>query len=149
MTEVLFYQLERQPLEQVLVKLLSTTLARGNKAVVQAGSPERVAALDSHLWTYSEASFLPHGTAADGDAELQPVFLTEGRDNPNSAQFRFFIDGAEMGDVSPYERAIYLFDGRLADELELARKRWRDIKTQGHDATYWRQSEAGKWEKQT
>ena len=83
MTEVLFYQLERQPLDQVLVKLLTATLSRGNKAVVQAGSPERVAALDSHLWTYSEESFLPHGTASETDANLQPVVLTHQRDNPN------------------------------------------------------------------
>jgi len=148
MTEVLFYQLDRQPLMAVLTKLLLVTLDRGGRAVVQAGSSDRVAALDSQMWAYSDESFLPHGTHADGDPEHQPVFLTETDENPNGAGYRFFVDGAEFGDISAYERAIYLFDGRLADELELARNRWRDIKTAGHEATYWRQNEAGRWEKQ-
>jgi len=148
MTEVLFYQLDRQPLVAVLAKLLQVTLDRGGRAVVQAGSPEQVAALDTQMWTFAEDSFLPHGTAADGGPEHQPIYLTASDENPNGARYRFFVDGAQLGDITSYERAIYLFDGRLADELEMARDRWRDIKSAGHDATYWRQSEAGRWEKQ-
>ena len=64
--EVLFYHLERQPLERVLPTLLEKTLARGWTAVVQSGSEERLQALDTALWTYSEESFLPHGTKKDG-----------------------------------------------------------------------------------
>ncbi|MGA7117695.1 MAG: DNA polymerase III subunit chi, partial [Hyphomicrobium sp.] len=39
-SEVLFYHLERQPLERVLPGLLEKTLQRGWRAVVQAGSAE-------------------------------------------------------------------------------------------------------------
>ncbi|MEL7049711.1 MAG: DNA polymerase III subunit chi, partial [Pseudomonadota bacterium] len=46
MTEVMFYHLERQSLEQVLPKLLEKTLERGWTAVVQAGFKERVDALN-------------------------------------------------------------------------------------------------------
>jgi DNA polymerase-3 subunit chi len=49
MTEVLFYHLEHQPLERVLPSLVEKTLERGWRAVVQAGSEERVEALDSLL----------------------------------------------------------------------------------------------------
>jgi len=66
MTEVLFYHLEQQPLERVLPALVERTLARGWRAVVQAGSEERVEALDTLLWTYSEESFLPQGPRRDG-----------------------------------------------------------------------------------
>jgi hypothetical protein len=44
MTEVLFYHLEHQPLERVLPSLVERTLERGWRAVVQAGSEERVEA---------------------------------------------------------------------------------------------------------
>ena len=44
MTEVLFYHLERQPLERVLPNLLERTLERGWRAVVQCGDPERLEA---------------------------------------------------------------------------------------------------------
>ena len=43
-TEALFYHLERHPLEVVLPQLLLRTLERGWRAVVQAGSEERLEA---------------------------------------------------------------------------------------------------------
>src|SRR3546814_2043789 len=77
MTEVRFYHLQRIPLERALPQLLEKTLERGWRAVVMAGSGQSVAALDSHLLTYGKASFLPHGTAKDGPADHQPVWLPE------------------------------------------------------------------------
>ena len=47
MTEVLFYHLQRAPLERVLPELLERSLARGWRAVVRAGYPARVEALDA------------------------------------------------------------------------------------------------------
>jgi DNA polymerase-3 subunit chi len=147
MTEVLFYHLEQQPLERVLPALVERTLARGWRAVVQAGSEERVAALDTLLWTYDDASFLPHGTQRDGNAPEQPVYLTAGEGNPNEATVRFLVDGAEIGDLAAYERIVYLFDGHDADAVARAREQWKMAKAAGCEATYWQQSSEGRWEK--
>ena len=68
MTEVRFYHLQRKTLEDALPQILEKTLERGWRAVVMAGSEERVEALTQHLWSYKEFSFLPHGSARDGDA---------------------------------------------------------------------------------
>ena len=62
MTEVLFYHLQHQPLEAVLPTLLEKTLERGWRAAVQVTTEERMSALDDHLWTFTDESFLPHGT---------------------------------------------------------------------------------------
>ena len=148
MTEVLFYHLEHRPLERVLPQLVERTLARGWRAVVQAGSEERVAALDTLLWTYAEDSFLPHGTQRDGNAAEQPVYLTAGEGNPNAAAVRFLVDGAEIGELIGYERIVYLFDGRDPLATETARKQWQQAKASGSAVTFWRQTEAGRWEKQ-
>jgi DNA polymerase-3 subunit chi len=147
MTEVLFYHLSRQPLDKVLPGLLERTLERGWRAVVQAGSGERVDALDALLWTYADDSFLPHGTARDGMAEQQPVFLTARDDNPNGATVRFLVDGAQAPDLTGYTRAVYIFDGRDEDALVQARGEWKRIKAAGHAVTYWQQNENGRWEK--
>ncbi len=147
MTEVLFYHLERRPLESVLPVLLEKSLERGWRVVVEAGSEERVEALDRLLWTYSEASFLPHGTAADGNADRQPIWLTAAPDNPNGAAVRFLVDGARIADVSGYERIVYLFDGRDPEAVTRAREDWTRCKAGGHDTTYWQQSDRGSWEK--
>ena len=145
--EVYFYHLEHRSLESVLPELLERTLQRGWRAVVQAGSEERVEALDSHLWTYTDHSFLPHGSARDGNAAQQPIFLTTDTDNPNAAQVRFLADGAECEDLSGYERAVFLFDGRDEIAVQQARRQWKAVKAAGHAATYWQQTDAGKWEK--
>jgi DNA polymerase III subunit chi len=147
MTEVLFYHLEHQPLERVLPSLVEKTLERGWRAVVQAGSEERVEALDTLLWTYREESFLPHGTRKDGNSDMQPVYLTASEENPNGATVRFLVDGAEAHELGGYARIVYLFDGRDASALEKAREQWKAAKDTGADVTYWQQSPEGRWEK--
>jgi DNA polymerase-3 subunit chi len=147
-TEVLFYHLERQPLERVLPQLIGKTLDRGWRAVIQAGSEERVEALSAALWVTSEESFLPHGTARDGNADLQPVWITESDDNPNAANVRFLVDGARAGNVTVFERVVFLFDGRDAEAVQNARDAWKDFLREGHTVTYWREDAQGRWQKQ-
>jgi DNA polymerase III subunit chi len=147
MTEVLFYHLEQQPLERVLPSLAERTLARGWRAVIQAGNEERIAAIDTLLWTWKDDSFLPHGTRKDGNAALQPIYLTTGDDNPNGATVRFLVDGAVAADLAGYERLVYLFDGHDLQALEQARAEWRRAKSAGCAVTYWQQGENGRWEK--
>jgi DNA polymerase-3 subunit chi len=149
MTEVLFYHLERQPLERVLPELLEKCLQRQWRVVVEMGSPERCEALDAHLWTYREDGFLPHGTAKDGRAAAQPVFLTTDGENPNRATVRFLADGAEMADFSGYERVVLLFDGGDPQAVERARESWTAARAAGHAATYWQQNERGGWERKS
>jgi DNA polymerase-3 subunit chi len=147
MTEVLFYHLEQQPLERVLPSLVERTLERGWRAVVQAGSEERVEALDTLLWTYREESFLPHGTRRDGNSAEQPVYLTSNEENPNGAGVRFLVDGAETAELSGYDRVVYLFDGRDETAVAKAREQWKAAKGAGCAVTYWQQSNEGRWEK--
>jgi DNA polymerase III subunit chi len=147
MTEVLFYHLQQQPLERVLPELLEKCLERKWRAVVQVGSEARRDALDAHLWTYRDEGFLPHGTVKDGRAAEQPVWLTAADDNPNGANVRFVADGAEAANYSDYSRVVCLFDGNDPDAVDRAREAWAKAKSAGHDATYWQQSERGRWEK--
>jgi DNA polymerase-3 subunit chi len=148
MAEVLFYQLERRPLESVLPELLQRSLDRGWRCLVKVGSDERLEALNAHLWTFSDESFLPHGAAADGNVQEQLVFLTTGDDNPNGAVVRFLVDGAGADDHEGYQRTVFLFDAADPDALTAARASWKAARDAGHDATYWRQDDRGKWAKQ-
>jgi DNA polymerase-3 subunit chi len=147
MTEILFYHLQRQPLEAVLPLLLEKCLARGWRVVVQAAGEERVAALDDLLWTFGDSSFLPHGTARDGFTERQPVFLTTADDNPNGADVRVLVDGAEGPDLAAYARVLIPFDGNDPDMVASTRQRWTRERAAGHDLTYWQQDDAGRWDK--
>lgn len=145
-TEVYFYHLESRTLEQVLPTLLERSLARGWRAVVQASSPERVESLNSALWTYRDDSFLPHGTASDGSAAKQPIFLTFEEDNPNDAAVRFLVDGSSLSDASPYDRVVYVFDGRDENAVTQARAAWVAAKQKGYAVSYWQQDAEGHWQ---
>lgn len=148
MTDILFYHLQRQPLERVLPVLLEKSVERGWRVAVEAGSPERVEALDALLWTYSDESFLAHGTDREADAPLQPVLLTTKADRPNGATVRFLIDGASLpADAETYERIVVMFDGQDPDALDIARAQWKQARAAGHACTYWQQGETGRWEK--
>lgn len=147
MTEIWFYHLTESTLEKALPPLLEKSLERGWRAVVQAGSDERIAALDNQLWTWRDESFLPHSALRDGTEKDQPVFLTLEDDNPNGSSVRFLVDGAEPGDLDEYERVIYLFDGHDESALAQARERWKAEKAAGRAVTYWQQNDRGGWEK--
>lgn len=146
MTDVSFYHLTRSTLEQTLPRLLEKALQGGARCVVMAGSPERVEALSAHLWTYDPNSFLPHGSARDGKAPVQPVWLTDQDENPNAATMLFLTDGARSEKMAEYARCFELFDGRDEAAVGTARERWKIYRDAGHAVSYWQQSDKG-WEK--
>lgn len=147
MTDVGFYHLQRSPLEQALPKLLEKVLGAGLRAVLRAGSEDRVEALNSLLWTYDQRGFLPHGSRKDGHAEQQLVWLTELEENPNGATVLILTDGASSEAVADYERCLDMFDGNDPEAVQAARARWKAYKAAGHAVTYWQQTERGGWEK--
>lgn len=149
MTEILFYHLRGQKLEGVLPPLLTKSLQRGWRVIVQGVSQERIEALDSFLWTYRDDSFLPHGTWQETEAASQPILLTPESDNPNNANVRFLIDGAPLpDDAASYQRLVVVFDGDDEEVLANARRYWTEAKASGHDATYWQADADGRWVKQ-
>lgn len=148
MTDILFYHLQNQPLERVLPVLLEKSVERGWKVAVEAGSPERVDALDALLWTYDDASFLAHGTDREADAAAQPILLTAGPNRANGASVRFLVDCAPLPeDAASYERIVLMFDGNDPDAVDRARETWKVARAGGHACTYWQQDDTGRWSK--
>lgn len=147
MTEISFYHLLHTPLERALPKLIEKVLESGARAVIRTGSTERAEALNGALWTFDQDSFVPHGTALDGNAPLQPVWITPDEENPNGADILVLTDGAESAEVANYRRCLEMFDGRHEAAVADARRRWKSYKDAAHELTYWQQTEGGGWEK--
>ncbi len=150
MTEIRFYHLTSGTLEHTLPIMLDRAVGRdGRRAVVMANSPDRVEALNAHLWTFDDRSFLAHGSAKDGFAPDQPVWLTDRDENLNGASVCFLTEGAAIGDPSGFELVCELFDGNDEAAVAEARTRWRHYREDGHQITYFQQDEGGRWQKKT
>ena len=147
MAEYRFHHLERLRVDQALPHLLERAYDGGRRAVVRVPSEDMVASLNARLWSYDDASFLPHGATGDGDAASHPIFLTTGTENPNTATMLVLLAGAgpDSGDEA-FDEVILLFDGRDEEALAEARSRWKGLKDQGRSPSYWREGDDG-WER--
>lgn len=147
MTRVDFYHLQKQSLEEVLPKLLEKAYQTGNKTVLKIGNEQRVEFINTHLWTYNDQSFLPHGSRKDGNAAEQPIWLTSDDDNPNQATLLFLVDGAQKSpeELTAFDRVFNIFDGHSEPALVQARQFWKTLKTSDVELHYWQQDDAGRW----
>lgn len=141
--------MQRQPLEAVLPALLERCLERGWRAVVRTGSQDRAEALDAHLWTYRDDSFLPHALEGGEKDVSQPVLVTTSSRNPNSAEVRFLVDGVPPDEDVDYKRIVIIFDGADDASVAQARKWWQDYRSSGQITTYWQQNAAGGWQQKS
>jgi DNA polymerase III subunit chi len=145
MTEVWFFHLDKQPLEHVLPRIVTSSLARGWRMVIETTLPERLAKLSEMLWASEDVAFLSHGMDGDANADRQPVWLTASSENPNNATVRVLLDGAKPADITNLTRAVLMFDGNDQQAIEAARAEWKRQKADGHVVSYWKQDENGKW----
>ncbi len=148
MSRIDFYHLQKSGIEEVLPKLLEKAYASGKHIVVKIGTEDRVEFINTLLWTYDDASFLPHGSKKDGNAASQPVWLTSGDDNPNQASMLFLIDDAKISTdkLSDFERVFNIFDGASEESIKQARVFWKEAKSASHECHYWQQTASGSWE---
>jgi DNA polymerase III subunit chi len=130
-----------------LPPLVDKSLSRGWKVVLQFAGEETRDLIDNQLWTWREASFLPHATDGGEFDARQPVLLTTGDANANDANVRFLCGGAELESPEGYERIVVMFDGHDNEQLERARGQWRRFSGIGHQLTYWQQAGEGRWER--
>ena len=146
-SEALFYHLTGRPLEGVLPEILERCLARGWRVTLRGGSAERLAALGTHLWTYRDDAFLPHGDASDGFAARQPIYLTTGPEKPNAPDVLILVDRAAVAaaELTAHTRLVALFDGHDAAAVDEARVLWKQTVAAGCVAQYWAEDGQGRW----
>lgn len=131
------------------MRLAAKAHAGGQRLLVLA-APERLDALDRLLWTFDEASFLPHGLASTADDAEQPVLLAPelGEGAPaNGARLLMLMETGLPAGFDGFDRVLNLFeDGTPAHER--ARTDWKALQARdGVERSYWQQKENGGWDK--
>lgn len=149
MSEVRFYHLEKQSLDQVLPKLVGKALENDHRIVIQAANDSQAEQINAHLWTFDPNSFIPHGTIKDGHEKNQPVWITSTAENPNDADVLILTSAQDEAQLEGFTLICDMIDGRNEDAVAAARSRWKTYKEAGHDVTYWQQSATGGWDKKS
>lgn len=147
MSEVRFYHLQTQRLEQALPAILAKSLSTGRRAVVRFADDKEVEHFNEHLWTFNPNGFLPHGSIKDGYEDRQPVFLTAKDANPNKAEILVLCNQIDVpANFGEFSLCCDFLDGNSDDSVQAGRTRWKAYKDAGHTVTYWQQTETGGWE---
>jgi DNA polymerase-3 subunit chi len=145
MVDIAFYQLLKTPLEKTLPKLLEKAYEAGFRCLVVCDSPEQRDYLNSVLWTYSPSSFLPHGI--EGDPNRHPIWLALESANRNNATLIVITSGIIPNNLAEFDRCLDLFNGHDPLMTQKARERYKIYASQGHNLTFWQQTDQGTWNK--
>ncbi|KKB96712.1 DNA polymerase III subunit chi [Candidatus Arcanobacter lacustris] len=147
MTEVIFYHLSASTMEKAAPRLLEKIVEADNRAILYLENDEQISKYNDLLWTFGSRSFLAHGCDKDPFPHLQPIFLTKDQSNPNNANIVITLSGIEIPHINDFAKSIDIFDGNDNEQLEAARARYKKYKQNGFSLTYWKQDEAGSWQK--
>jgi len=147
MTEIRFYHLQKQSLDEVLPAILQKAFQMKKNIVVRMANDNEIERMNKHLWAFKPDVFLPHGSVKDGYAEHQPIWLSSSSDNPNEAKILILTQGMAEENLANYDLCCEMLDGQNETSISEARKRWKTYQDAGHDVTYWHQNENGSWAK--
>ena len=136
-----FYQLSRDPVEQVVPLLARKALQGGHRMLVVSGDGDQRAGISRALWSEGGTDFLAHGEAAEPQAARQPILLSETCAAPNEARMVLLADGVWREEATGFERAFLLFD---ADATQNARELWRSFRARDTIESHaWKQEDGG------
>lgn len=140
--QVDFYQLSRDPVDQVLPAIAARILAMGARLLVVAQEPDRLERISAGLWNGPPDSFLAHGHAGEAGEGHQPILLGASCDAANGARHVALADGLWRDQALDFDRVFHFFDDST---IEAARASWRALaKRVGIESRYFKQ-DGRKW----
>ncbi|WP_336985966.1 DNA polymerase III subunit chi [Altererythrobacter aquiaggeris] len=139
-----FWQLSRDPAEQVAVMIARKVRASGERLLVVAKDSDQLDRIGKLLWETAPGEFLANGRADAAGAQHQPILLAPDCTNINHASHVVFADGEWRSGAAEFDRSFLLFG---EDRLEDARATWRSLDgAEGLERSFMRQDD-GKWVK--
>jgi len=147
MTEIRFYHLQKQSLDQALPLILEKAYEAGHRSIVKMQDSKEAERMSAHLWSYKQNSFLPHGAHKDGNSAVQPIWIGHSDENPNEAKTLILTQGQTSEITGDYDLVCEMLNGHSDRDINAARERWKKYQDSGYETTYWFQNENGGWTK--
>ena len=145
MTEIFFYKLKNTSIDLFLISLIEKSISKNWNSLVLLDNTERMEEINDLLWTFSDTSFIPHGSQSDSSPDKQNVYLTCNEENLNNSNIIFSIDGIIVNEPDNWNRCIYIFNEqnlKVTDELESYKRKVKDF---GYTLKSFEQDNNGKW----
>lgn len=136
-----FYQLSRDPVEDVVPRIASRLLDSGERLIVVAHDTDMQTRISAKLWDSGPTSFLAHGKMGEGKEGRQPILIADQPVPDNNAKNIIFADGIWR---EPSEGIVRVFHFFTLEQVDTARTLWRDLKDKAEERHYWAQ-EDGRW----
>ena len=125
---VVFYDVPPEAREAQIVRLAEAAWQREKKLLIYCGSGASAQAVDEHLWTASDSSFLPHEIVAPGgspkDDKARIVIVTTEED-PLGADLLLLLEPASMSFATEFDVVMDWVDHRSPELLVKSRERFR------------------------
>lgn len=137
-----FYQLSRDPVEQVVPFLAGKILESDERLLIVDARAQALDRLSRSLWGHRPDGFLAHDRAGGPHPDRQPILLADTVAPANGATHAVLADGVWRDELDGFKRIFTLFD---AASIDGARGCWRMLAGRGGvDLHYWRQ-DGGRW----
>ncbi len=129
---VTFYDIPHERRFALAAKLAASAWEKKKHLILRC-HPDEAAALDQHLWTFREESFVPHEICDDATGLLDPearVVITTRDVRPIPAEVLFQLAPAEIEFARAFDSVIDIVDHTDPERLLRSRERfktWSDL----------------------
>lgn len=145
MGKITFYQVMNGETIKAACIILEKCFKNNLKTFVQLGDEETKKLLNKNLWTFSQKSFIPHGSDEDPDPEKHPIYISCKDECPIDADCLMLIGKTRL-DSDNYQRVLVMVDGTIDTDVESAQSMRDSLKNLGHNIEYYKQNRSGGWE---
>jgi DNA polymerase IIIc chi subunit len=103
-----FYKLQNENFIKTICQLVEKAYETNYRVLIKTNDSQIEADINRILWTYSQKTFIPHGSSIDPLPNIQPVYISTGPENPNNANLKIFIDSFDVCEEN-FEKLLYIF----------------------------------------
>jgi DNA polymerase-3 subunit chi len=116
---------------QLACRLTEKAWQRGHRVCLYTGSAAESEHLDRLLWTFRQASFIPHGIAGESDPEITPILITHEADRVEEQDLLINLSTGVPEFFSHFNRLAELID-HDGENRRLGRERYRFYRDRGY-----------------
>ncbi len=134
------------PVEKIIPRLLEKVYEAGERCLFHVPSEEEAEEWNKLLWTYTQKSFLPHGTTKDVYPERHPIWISSKMQNINNSSVFLTMEALKDIPATHFTKIIYVLCIHTQDGITLAQQHIKEYTNKKLNLKIWRQTPDSKWQ---